>query len=83
MKTKEYVFIALLFQIDFHDTALDFYKQMYECALNSEEKVKALVSIAETAKDLNKYNEAYQCYVEVDALEGEMNLSNMKVIAEE
>ena len=71
--------LLLLLQLDFRETSLEFYKMMLNCAQSSTDIVKALISVAETAKELGLYEEAYNCFKKIDALESSMRLSDRKV----
>lgn len=72
--------IEVKLQAGFSDIALEFYKQMLSYADRTEDKIKALVSVAETAKELSRYNEAYDCFVEVEHLENTLGICDSKVM---
>lgn len=66
-------------QIGFHEISLEYYKQMLVYACQTEDKIKALVSIGETAKELDRYEEAFNCFIEVENLESTLNVCDAKV----
>lgn len=67
-----------LFEIDFRETSLDFYKDMLSSARAPEDKLKALVSLAVTANDLEYYDEAYRLFLKVEEEEKKMKLTETK-----
>uniref|UniRef100_A0A915PV28 Ribosomal RNA-processing protein 40 n=1 Tax=Setaria digitata TaxID=48799 RepID=A0A915PV28_9BILA len=67
-----------LYEAGFCETSLEFYKQMLTYANQTEDKIKALVSIAETAKELDRYKDAFDCFVEVKNLENTLDISDAK-----
>lgn len=52
---------------------------MLTYACRTEDKIKALVSVAETARELDRYEEAFNCFKEVENLENSLNISDAKV----
>ncbi|MCP9262818.1 Leucine Rich Repeat family protein [Dirofilaria immitis] len=62
----------------FCEISLEFYKQMLTYAHQIDDKIKALVSVAETAKELDHYEEAFNCFVEVENLENTLNICDAK-----
>lgn len=66
-------------QAGFCEISLEYYKQMLSYACETEDKIKALVSVAETAKELDRYQEAFNCFVEVENLESTLNICDTKV----
>lgn len=52
---------------------------MLEHADNNSDRIKALVSLAETASELEKYQQAYEYYLEVEKLESEEDIGPNKV----
>ncbi|KAK6105422.1 Ankyrin repeats (3 copies) family protein [Brugia pahangi] len=77
MKINEKVADSL-YEIGFCEISLEYYKQMLTYACQTEDKIKALVSVAETAKELDRYEEALNCFVEVENLENTLNISSAK-----
>ncbi|CAG9533951.1 unnamed protein product [Cercopithifilaria johnstoni] len=67
-----------LYEAGFYEISLEYYKKMLVYACQTECKIKALVSIAETAKELDRYEEAFNCFVEVESLENTLNISDAK-----
>ncbi|VDK85169.1 unnamed protein product [Litomosoides sigmodontis] len=67
-----------LYEAGFCEISLEYYKQMLTYACQTEDKIKALVSIAETAKELDRYDEAFTCFVEVEKLESTLNICDTK-----
>uniref|UniRef100_A0A8R1XMK9 Tonsoku-like protein n=1 Tax=Onchocerca volvulus TaxID=6282 RepID=A0A8R1XMK9_ONCVO len=65
-------------QAGFCEISLEFYKQMLTYAHQTEDKIKALISVAETAKELDRYEEAFNCFVEVESLENTLNICDAK-----
>ncbi|MFH4975334.1 hypothetical protein AB6A40_002043 [Gnathostoma spinigerum] len=58
--------------------ALHFYEQMLSCAQKDSDRVRALVSIAATAKDLGYFERAYQTFLEVERIERNIHLNQEK-----
>lgn len=52
---------------------------MLRCAKTIQEQIAASVSVAVTAKELYRYEEAYEYFMKVEMLEAQLNLSNLKV----
>uniref|UniRef100_A0AAF5Q3C2 ANK_REP_REGION domain-containing protein n=1 Tax=Wuchereria bancrofti TaxID=6293 RepID=A0AAF5Q3C2_WUCBA len=77
MKINEKVADSL-YEVGFCEISLEYYKQMLAYACQTEDKIKALVSVAETAKELDRYEEALNCFVEVENLENTLNICNAK-----
>ncbi|VDM95191.1 unnamed protein product [Thelazia callipaeda] len=67
-----------LYEIGFCDISLEFYRQMSANAIKIEDKIRALVSVAETARELELYREAFECYNEVQILENSLDISKVK-----
>ncbi|KAL3997347.1 Ankyrin repeats (3 copies) family protein [Acanthocheilonema viteae] len=67
-----------LYEAGFCEISLEYYKQMLTYACQTEDKIKALVSIAETAKELDRYEEAFNCFTEVENLENTLNVCDAK-----
>uniref|UniRef100_A0A0R3S1C1 Tonsoku-like protein n=1 Tax=Elaeophora elaphi TaxID=1147741 RepID=A0A0R3S1C1_9BILA len=67
-----------LYETGFCEISLEYYKQMLIYACQTEDKIKALVSVAETANELERYEEAFNCFVEVESLENTLNISDAK-----
>ncbi|VDO44900.1 unnamed protein product, partial [Onchocerca flexuosa] len=51
---------------------------MLTYAHRTDDKIKALISIAETAKELDRYEEAFNSFVEVESLENTLNICDAK-----
>uniref|UniRef100_F1KTQ4 NF-kappa-B inhibitor-like protein 2 n=1 Tax=Ascaris suum TaxID=6253 RepID=F1KTQ4_ASCSU len=51
---------------------------MLRCAKTIQEQIAASVSVAVTAKELYRYEEAYEYFMKVEMLEAQLNLSNLK-----
>ncbi|VDN58961.1 unnamed protein product [Dracunculus medinensis] len=66
------------FETEFKEVSLHFYKLMLEHADNNSDRIKALVSLAETASELEKYQQAYEYYLEVEKLESEEDIGPNK-----
>lgn len=52
---------------------------MLACAESKCDRIKAFVSIAETARELNDFEKAYQCYSVIESIENTLTLENKKV----
>ncbi|EJD74742.1 leucine Rich Repeat family protein, variant [Loa loa] len=77
MKINEKVADSL-YETGFCEISLEYYKQMLTYAWQTEDKIKALVSVAETAKELDRYEEAFNCFTEVENLENTLNICSAK-----
>uniref|UniRef100_A0A0M3IPE1 ANK_REP_REGION domain-containing protein n=1 Tax=Ascaris lumbricoides TaxID=6252 RepID=A0A0M3IPE1_ASCLU len=66
------------YELDLREVSLDFYKLMLRCAKTIQEQIAASVSVAVTAKELYRYEEAYEYFMKVEMLEAQLNLSNLK-----
>uniref|UniRef100_A0A0N5AIK7 ANK_REP_REGION domain-containing protein n=1 Tax=Syphacia muris TaxID=451379 RepID=A0A0N5AIK7_9BILA len=64
--------------LDFRETALVFYEKMMYFTESATDKIKSLVSIAETARELSDYEKAYDCYAKIEKLESGLQLESKK-----
>ncbi|VDM40040.1 unnamed protein product [Toxocara canis] len=66
------------YEVELQEVSLNFYKLMLDHAKSVRERVAASVSVAITAKELSRYEEAYEYFVRVEMLESELNISDLK-----
>ncbi|VDD89806.1 unnamed protein product [Enterobius vermicularis] len=77
MKTYEKIADEFI-DLDFREVSLEFYEKMLACAESKCDRIKAFVSIAETARELNDFEKAYQCYSVIESIENTLTLENKK-----